>query len=427
MSDLPEGWAEITLDAIGRWRSGGTPSRKNKEYFGGRIPWVKSGDLNDGIVSETEETITDAGVENSSATVQPAGTVSVAMYGATIGRLGILGVDAATNQACANCQVNQALVEPRFLFHYLRQQRKELIEAGQGGAQPNISAEIIRAWAFPLPPLPEQKRIVAKVEALLAEVNAARERLEKVPAILKRFRQSVLAAACSGRLTDEWRRTKRCSESGHALVERIVLERRERTAAGRMKTKSGTTKRESPEFEDDLPDLPLVWTWARWNDLADWITYGFTRPMPHVQSGIPIVTARHVADSEIDFERVDFTTPEAFEKLSDKDRPKPGEILVTKDGSIGRAAVVRSDRNFCINQSVAVVRFGGLSADPDYLCMFIEAPLTQKLVDEGAKGSAIRHISITAFGEFPVAVPPLEEQQEIVRRVTEFRRIADWA
>jgi type I restriction enzyme S subunit len=174
-----------------------------------------------------------------------------------------------------------------------------------------------------------------------------------------------------------------------------------------------------------LPELPEHWEWAVWDDLVDWITYGFTRPMPHVPDGVPIVTAKNVLDGKIDFSRVDRTSEPAFEDLSDKDRPRKGEILLTKDGTVGRAAIVRTDTPFCINQSVAVLRFGGPTAHVPYLLRIVQAEFTQKLIEDGAKGTAMRHISITTFGKFPLPLPPLLEQQEIVRRVEALFKLAD--
>jgi type I restriction enzyme S subunit len=119
----------------------------------------------------------------------------------------------------------------------------------------------------------------------------------------------------------------------------------------------------------------------------------------------------------LEFASVDFTSRGAFAELSDKDRPVRGEILLTKDGSIGRAAIVDTDKPFCINQSVAVLRFGGFTAHAPYLLRVIQSPFTQRLIREGAGGTAIPHISITTFGTFAVPLPPLEEQIEIALRV----------
>ena len=182
--ELPEGWLLLTLDKIGKWRTGGTPSRKITAYFGGNIPWVKSGDLKDGIVTSTEEKITESGVQNSSAKILPAGTVSVALYGATIGKIGILGIDAATNQACANCIVDPKIISKEFLFYFILSQRQQLIETGQGGAQPNLTNKIIHDWPILLPPLSEQQRIVARIEALLSHIDSTRDRLSRVPLIM---------------------------------------------------------------------------------------------------------------------------------------------------------------------------------------------------------------------------------------------------
>lgn len=205
MSEIREGWVNVKLGNVGIWCSGGTPSRRNPDYFGQGIPWIKSGDLPDGLILNTEEQITKSGLNNSSAKLLPTGTISIALYGATIGKLGVMTFPAATNQACANVVAHSMLIEPRFLFFYLLSERKTLIEKGQGGAQPNISQEIVKSHPIPLPPLNEQRRIVAKLEKLLSRVDAAQARLATVPRIIKRFRQSVLAAACSGKLTADWR------------------------------------------------------------------------------------------------------------------------------------------------------------------------------------------------------------------------------
>ena len=213
MSELPKGWAESELAALGSWSSGGTPSRIKPEFFGTGVPWIKSGDLPDGPVTRTSEQITLLGLANSAAKLLPMGTVSIALYGATIGKLGVLTFPAATNQACANVIPHKSLVGGRYLFYVLLAARKDLIALGQGGAQPNISQDIVKSYEVRLAPPAEQRRIVAKLDALLARVDVCRQRLDKVPKLLARFRQSVLAAACSGRLTEDWHKEADPSDS----------------------------------------------------------------------------------------------------------------------------------------------------------------------------------------------------------------------
>ena len=198
MSELPANWTLTPLHILGQWGCGGTPKRTTAAYFeGGTIPWLVIGDLNDGLVIDAAARITEIGLKNSSAKLLPLNTLLVAMYG-SIGKLGITGIECATNQAIAFCIPDAHIVWLRYLFYALRSEKELLITQGQGGAQQNISQGILKQYETPLAPRNEQKRIADKLDAVLARVDACRERLDRVPTILKRFRQSVLAAATSG-------------------------------------------------------------------------------------------------------------------------------------------------------------------------------------------------------------------------------------
>lgn len=174
---IPSNWTWTTLGAIGKWQSGGTPSRMHKEYYGGHIPWLKTGDLNDGIITEIPERITELGLENSSAKLNPVGSILIAMYGATIGKVGILGIPATTNQACCAC-VEYKCVTQKFLFYFLISHKDKFIALGGGGAQPNISKEIITKTPMPIPPIEEQLRIVEKIEKLYSQLDFIKESLQ---------------------------------------------------------------------------------------------------------------------------------------------------------------------------------------------------------------------------------------------------------
>ena len=164
--DIPESWKWVRIGNIGSWSSGATPSRTQSEYYGGSVPWLKTGDLTDGYVTNIPETITDLALEKTSLRLNPVGSVLMAMYGATIGKLGILQVEATTNQACCACIPYEGMFN-KYLFYFLKANRRTFIKMGEGGAQPNISKEKIVSAILPLPPLAEQKRIVAKLEELL--------------------------------------------------------------------------------------------------------------------------------------------------------------------------------------------------------------------------------------------------------------------
>jgi len=196
---LPQGWARCTLGDIGRWTSGGTPSRRNPAYFGGGIPWVKTGELNDSVVRSSEETISDEGIRNSAAKVFPSGTLLVAMYGATIGMTGILSIDASTNQACAALLPTSGNIESmRYFQLFLQSQRRELREAGQGGAQPNISQGILKDWILLLPPIAEQYRIVAEVDRRFSVLDQVQATVTASLARCGKLRQAILKRAFGG-------------------------------------------------------------------------------------------------------------------------------------------------------------------------------------------------------------------------------------
>jgi hypothetical protein len=166
---LPNGWMWTTLREIGTWQSGITPSRLRKDYFGGDIPWLKTGDLNDGMITDIPEFITQKAVEDTSIKLNPIGSVLIAMYGATIGKIGILTFPATTNQACCAC--SNYKIEQMYLFYFLLSRKDMFIAMGGGGAQPNISKEKITNTLIPLPPFNEQKRIVVQIERLFTMLD----------------------------------------------------------------------------------------------------------------------------------------------------------------------------------------------------------------------------------------------------------------
>jgi type I restriction enzyme, S subunit len=192
---LPVGWIETTLGEVFRWGSGGTPLSSVAEYYDGDVPWAMIGDLNDGVVNQTQRTITQLGLKNSSAKLIEPGHVLVAMYG-SIGKLGLAGVPMATNQAIAFTKPDP--VNARFLFWYLRSIRNDLFHLGKGGTQRNISQAVLKDVRLPVAPLAEQRRIVAEIETQFTRLDAAVAALERARANLKRYRAAVLERTFDG-------------------------------------------------------------------------------------------------------------------------------------------------------------------------------------------------------------------------------------
>ena len=201
---IPDNWCWTTLEYAAKWGSGGTPSRKVSDYYLGDIPWIKTGELDNNFVYETEEHISEAAIMNSSAKLYPVNTVMIAMYGATIGKVGIMGVKATTNQACANAVCGKNIYY-KYLFYYAISQKDSFISKGKGGAQPNISQEVIKKHEFPLPPLPEQQRIVERIESLFSKLDEAKEKAQEVIDSFETRKAAILHKAFSGELTAKWR------------------------------------------------------------------------------------------------------------------------------------------------------------------------------------------------------------------------------
>ena len=163
--EIPNSWTWARMGQIGNWGAGSTPQRCNQDYYGGNILWLKTGELNNGIVYDTEEKITQRAFQDCSLRMNKIGDVLIAMYGATIGKLAIVGKELTTNQACCGC--TPYVVFNWYLFYFLMASRDTFIKKGEGGAQPNISRVKLVEHLIPLPPLREQKRIVQKIEQLM--------------------------------------------------------------------------------------------------------------------------------------------------------------------------------------------------------------------------------------------------------------------
>ncbi len=164
--EIPENWMWVRLGEIGNWSAGATPSRSNPDYYNGNIPWIKTGELNDDYIIDSDEYISDAALQECSVRLNPVGSVLIAMYGATIGKTGILDIEATTNQACCACI--PFLIDNKYLFYFLIGNKQRFLDKSHGGAQPNISKDIIVNSSFPLPPLAEQQRIAERIEEILS-------------------------------------------------------------------------------------------------------------------------------------------------------------------------------------------------------------------------------------------------------------------
>ena len=426
--EIPESWEWVRLGSIGDWGSGATPSRTTPEYYNGNIPWLKTGDLNDGYITHIPETITERALLETSVRLYPIGSVLIAMYGATIGKLGILQTPATTNQACCAC-IPFTGIYNEFLFYFLMSQKLAFIKRGEGGAQPNISKEKIVATLMPLPPKAEQKRIVEKLHILQPYIESY-TLLEKediklhhsFPEILKK---SILQYAIQGKLVPQ----APTDEPASVLLERIRAEKEQLIKAGKIKRdkhESVIFRRDNSYYErvdgiercidDEMPfEIPESWRWTRWGTVATSIQYGYNAPAK--QCG----RIRMVRISDIHENLVTWTTV-PFCDIDELDISTyllhPNDILFARTGgTVGKSFLVRDVPYEAIYAGYLIrTRYSALLC-PQYLKYFMESPLYWQQLKTGTTATAQTNCNGQTLSNMLLPLPPAKEQYRIVEKI----------
>ena len=401
--DIPANWEWVRLGEVGNWAAGATPSRKHPEYYGGDIPWLKTGDLNDDIVEDTTEKITKLGVKNSSVKINNPGNVLIAMYGATIGKLGIVGKKAlVTNQACCGCTPFNGIYN-WYLFYYLFASRKRLIDLGSGGAQSNISKQKIENFSFPLPPLSEQSRIAARIAqlfALLRKVEYSTQQYAKLQTLLK---SKVLDLAIRGKLVKQ----DPNDEPASVLLEKIKAEKQELIKEKKIKK----TKPLPPITDDEKPfDIPDSWEWVRLGEIIELISGRDIAKKYHLShttdSSIPYITGASNIDN-----KENIVINEWIENPSVV--VTKGTLLLSVKGTIGKIAILQLSKAHIARQIMGIENIYNLNQD--FQKYFLESYIEE--LKKKAK-SMIPGISRNDILLAPYPLPPLLEQNKIAGILT---------
>jgi len=402
---LPEGWNSAKLPQVASINMGqsppgssyneeqrGLPFFQGKADFGERYPTVRVWCTDPKKVAQAGDVLMSVRA--------PIGPTNVAADICSIGR-GLAAISPLGG------------VPTDFVLYGLRLLEPELALRGTGSTFTAINKNDLHEIFFNVPPLAEQQRIVAQLERLLARVDAARERLAKLPALLKRFRQAVLAAACSGRLTEDWRVGRLQEETVASLLERISGHR-------------AITEVRSDEDPVAPPETPDEWTWSRCEYLCDKdraITYGVIKLGSPVPDGVPTLRSSDVRWLHIDNSRVKRIAPEI---ASDYGRTflRGGEVLVTVRGTLGGVGVVPKDmEGFNISREVAMLPLHPL-LNATFFAYAIGTAWSQSWLSEMKRGVAYTGINIGDLKHLPLPVPPVAEQHAIVRRVDALFRLA---
>ena len=413
--DIPESWQWVRVGNIGSWNAGATPSRTNPHYYNGTIPWLKTGDLNDGYITEVPEFISESALKETSVQINPIGSILMAMYGATIGKLGILSIEATTNQACCACFPLAHLFN-KYLFYYLMANRKVFIKMGAGGAQPNISKEKIVNALMPLPPLTEQKRIVAKIEELLPYIDRYEKAWRKLEDFNKRFptdmQKSILQIAIQGKLVEQ-----RPEEgTGEDLYQQIQVEKQKLIKAGDIKK-----EKPLPEItEDEIPfDIPESWKWVRISDVID-VRDGTHDTPGYVSTGYPLITGKDFYSGEFDLSKTQYISENDFLDISKRSLVEIGDILFSMiGGNIGSMILITEDNYFkmAIKNVALFKQFSENDTMPAYLLIFLKSQVSNfKAI---AKGGAQAFVPLNLLRNYLFPLPPLGEQKRIGAKLKE--------
>ena len=424
--EVPESWCWCRLGDVGDWKAGSTPSRSNPEFYNGNIPWLKTGDLTDDFVDVIPECISEIALKSCSMRLNPVGSVLIAMYGATIGKLGILNIEATTNQACCACITHEP-ISNKYLFYYLMSQKKALTEKAEGGAQPNISREKLVIYPFPLPPLAVQNAIVAKLEEVLPLVdayeNAVLQKEELKNALPDKVKKAILQEAIQGKLTEDWRKTATIEETGKQLLDRIIEERNKKLLADWEEAKKKNPKAKKPApivaseiAEDEIPfEIPENWCWCR---LGEIINYKMGKTPPRAESewwgtkeGTPWISiADMVSDGYINTTKETMSS-KSVKEIFNNNISKAGTLIMSFKLTVGRVSILNIDATH--NEAIISI-FPFIETDNilrNYLFKILPIISQNGETKDAIKGKTLNSSSIY---NMILPLPPLAEQKKIV-------------
>ncbi|MGQ7422096.1 restriction endonuclease subunit S [Streptococcus suis] len=417
--EIPESWEWVRLGNIGYWGSGATPSKSNLKYYEPQaVPWLLTGDLTDGYITHIPNKISELALEKTSVRLNPTGSVLIAMYGATIGKLGILTFPATTNQACCACNT-LFHVEKLFLFYFLMSARKNFTARAEGGAQPNISKEKIINTLFPLPPLAEQKRIVTQIERALKQVEIYAENYHKLQELDRAFpdklKKSILQYAMQGKLVAQ----NPNDEPVEILLEKIRAEKQKLFEEGKLKKKDLTEmvviKGDDNSHYQDVPyDIPESWKWVRLNNILD-VRDGTHNTPKYVNEGVPLLTSKNLVNGKIVKEPSKLISIEDSLEINKRSKVDKNDILLAMIGTVGNPVLVPElDYEFSVKNVAILKHITELNMKFTYYFIQYHSIELKKI----SSGAVQNFVSLKTLRQILFPLPPLAEQRRIVSKIS---------
>ena len=429
--EIPQGWEWCRMGSIGDWGAGATPAKSNPDYYGGSILWLRTGELNNGIVYDSEIKVTKKALQECSLRMNRIGDVLIAMYGATIGKVAIVGKKLTTNQACCAC--TPFGIYNYFLFFFLMGSQIDFIKKGEGGAQPNISREKLVSHLMPIPPLTEQYRIVEKIQYLLPLVEKYSDSQilqDKLNAEIKdKLRKSILQEAIQGKLVPQ------IAEEGSAqeLLERIKEEKRKLVKEGKLRKSALNDSaifrgddnkyyekigKKCVDITDEIPfEIPNNWAWSRLSSMCS-IVNGFT-PLRSESRFWDCGTINWftVEDIKNQGEIIYSTKQKITDEATSKERiVRAGSVLLCCTASVGQCALAKIDLTTNQQFNALTVKDVNSSILTDNYLFWFAKTLKPTLHRLSGK-TTFEFVSVKKVGNILIPLPPLKEQQRIVAQI----------
>ena len=419
--DIPESWVWVHVGDLGETQTGSTPSKKVKEFWGGRVPFVQPSNINNGVLSKADCFLTEAGIE-AGRLIPPNSILQVCI--GTLGKCAINYDEVSCNQqinaltplCCCVEYIMLAMSSGFFVNNLVRESASTTIAIINKGKWEHL--------LLPIPPFAEQERIVAKIKEFSPLIDGYGEVEKRLTTLNTEFpdklRKSILQQAVQGKLTER----DPADESASELLKRIRAEKAKLIAEGKIKKE----KPLPPITDEEKPfDIPETWEWVRLSEICN-ISDGTHQTPKYVDKGVPFISAQNVKPYRFIPEFHRDVSREDYLEYNKVVAPAKGDILMTRVGAgIGEAAIIDQDFEFSIYVSLTLIKRYGNELNMEYLLHVLNSPLGRKLASRKTlgKGASQGNLNLIFIREFVLPIPPLAEQKRIVDRANELLVVCD--
>lgn len=435
--DLPDSWVWTSINTLYEVVGGGTPSTEIKEYWAGDIPWISSADIYGIHNIQPRRFITREAIANSATNCVPAGSIIVVTR-VGLGKLAIADYDLCFSQDSQALINNSNQINKRYILYYLSRAVQIFKYRSRGTTISGVTKKVLKDLPVPLAPLNEQRRIVDEIEAQFTRLDAGIAALKRLEANLKRYKASVLKAACEGDLVPQDPEDEPASE----LLARILQERREKWEAEQLarykaqgqKPPKGWQDRYQAPVEpdtDDLPELPDGWVWASFDSLIHLLKNGYFGGRPDENgNGIPILTIGAVRPMRVNLTERKYLS-EKEDKMDDYWLNENDLLFVRYNGNVhyvGACGMVRdlSDDLLYPDKLIRTKLVNEELTLPAYLELYFATHVPRSIIELQVVSSAGQNgISGTSLKSLPVALPPHKQQFQIVDEASKHISVID--